>query len=433
MSKKPNRFVTALVADKEGSFFDLEGYAAVGMAGSKLFPLLEKETVNMPFGSENLYLPHRRPILYNTQTEGFEMLTENPYSPGEPIYPVAAFNAPGYTITLVSAYAEEPEAEPLPLFSYGAVGWFRGRCRVAAIRADRERRQDARLMPQERILKGISKLREIMPTNRLRAHLETCALINGCPAAKNFFLGRCEAPLPTSTHCNARCWGCLSLQKGTGIPITQERIDFTPTPDEIAEVAIHHIKHTRRAVVSFGQGCEGEPLLAQGVIEPAIRLIRKATAQGTINMNTNGSLPAILERLFDAGLDAIRVSMNSAREFCYESYFRPRTYGFNNVLASIDLARRMERFVSINYLNMPGFTDTNTEFQALCSLLDNHPVDMIQWRNLNFDPVQYWHIMGCWGIRSEAMGMPVLLKKVRGAFPFLKFGYFNPPKEKFCV
>ena len=34
--------------------------------------------------------------------------------------------------------------------------------------------------------------------NRLFRHLETCALTYGCPAAKNLFLCRYEAPLPTS-------------------------------------------------------------------------------------------------------------------------------------------------------------------------------------------------------------------------------------------
>jgi hypothetical protein len=48
-------------------------------------------------------------------------------------------------------------------------------------------------------------------------------------------------------------------------------------------------------VVSFGQGCEGDPLMAARVIGPAIRLIREQTLDGTINMNTNASLPHILK------------------------------------------------------------------------------------------------------------------------------------------
>jgi pyruvate-formate lyase-activating enzyme len=423
--------VKALVANEQGELFDLDGYAAVGMAGPKLVPLTEGKTIKMPAGGEHLFLPDRRPIVYNIATEQFEVLTENPYTPGMPAFPVAAFNAPGYLICLVTSYEEKPEATPLPLFSYGAVGWLKGGFRVAAIRVDRERRQDLRLMPQDRVIEGVSSFRRAIPSNRLRAHLETCALKYGCPAAKNFFLSRYEAPLPTSTRCNALCWGCLSLQRDSSIPSTQERIRFTPKPDEIAQVAIHHIRHTRRPVVSFGQGCEGEPLLAAKVIEPAIRLIRKATRQGTINMNTNGSLPAGLDRLFEAGLDSIRVSMNSVRQSCYDDYFRPLGYAFSHVVESIDLARRKGKFVSVNYLNLPGFTDARPEAAALLSFLSDHPVNMIQWRNLNFDPMRYWRIMGGGRKDPELISVSTLLEKVREAFSGLKFGYFNPPKEKF--
>jgi pyruvate-formate lyase-activating enzyme len=433
MSRRSKRFIRALVANEQGKIFDLDGYAAAGMACGELIPLTESDTINMPAGGEHLFLPDRRPIVYNTSSEDFEVLTENPYAPGKQIFPVAAFNAPGYTISLVSAYAEESDAVQLPLFSYGAVGWSRGGFRVAGLRVDPERRQDLRLMPLDKIKKGVTKLRRQMPSNRLRRHLETCALTYGCPAAKNFFLERYEAPLPTSRNCNARCLGCLSLQEKSSIPSTQKRIDFTPSPDEIAQIAIHHIKRTRRAVVSFGQGCEGEPLLAADVIEPAIRLIRKAVRSGTINMNTNGSLPAVLERLFEAGLDSIRVSMNSVRKSCYEAYFRPRGYGFSDVVDGIDLAGRKGKFVSINYLNLPGFTDAKSEVAALLCFLEDHPVRMIQWRNLNYDPVRYWQIMGSRSKDHELIGIPTLLDRVRQAFPRLKFGYFNPPREKFTV
>jgi len=270
-----------------------------------------------------------------------------------------------------------------------------------------------------------------MPENRLRDHLENCALKYGCPAAKNFFLGRYEAPLPTSKSCNARCIGCISLQTDSEIRNSQDRISFTPSPEEIAEIALEHIGRVKRSVVSFGQGCEGDPLLAAHVIEPAIKLIRSETGSGTINMNTNGSLPQILERLFDAGLDSIRISMNSVRKECYDAYFRPRGYFFSDVIKSIDKAIGRKIFVSINYLNCPGFTDSSEEQAALFSFLKRHPVNFIQWRNLNFDPLRYWKIMYGAAPVSGAAGIKKMLSMIRKEFPGLKHGYFNPPKEKF--
>ena len=429
--QKANKLIGGLVADQDGEIFELDGYAAVGMGGPRLELLSVNQTRKIPYGSELMFLPDRKPILYNLATGSYETLHENPHAPGEPIYPVAAFNSPGYVITYISAYEENQDAGYLPLFSYGAVGWHRGHFRTAVVLIDSEPRQDLRQMKPEDVAAGVKTMRQDMPANRLRAHLENCALQYGCPAAKNFFLGRYEAPLPTARQCNARCLGCLSLQQETEIPRSQDRISFKPSPAEIAQVALAHIDRVKNSVVSFGQGCEGDPLLAADVIEPAIRQIRSQTPNGTINMNTNGSRPEVLKQLFDAGLDSIRISMNSVREACYQAYFRPTGYHFGDVLRSIDVALARKKFVAINYLNSPGFTDTPREIESLTGFLNTYPIHLIQWRNLNFDPIRYWKEMNTADTHGEPIGMEKLLNRIRKQFPKIKFGYFNPPKENF--
>ena len=432
-SKAKNEFVTAVAANTEGEIIEIEGFAAMGMAGSDFVPLTKNNTIDMPFGGEFMFLPDRIPIVYNIAAGRFEALTENPYVSGEKIMPVAAFNSPGYTISYISAYKEDDNAVFLPLFSYGAVGWSHGGFRSAAILVDRERRQDLRLMQQDKVVSGVRKMRKKMPGNRLRAHLEKCALEYGCPAGKNFFLGRYEAPLPTSQHCNARCLGCISLQEDSKLKSSQNRITFTPTPEEIAAVALEHIKKVDKSIVSFGQGCEGDPLLAADVIEKAIKIIRSETKRGTININTNGSLPDIINHLFDAGLDSIRISLNSVRSKCYDAYFRPKGYSFSHVKKSIDIAAARGKFVSINYLNCPGFTDTPEEVEALILFIKKHGLNMIQWRNLNFDPLRYLDIMNKTARHSKPAGMQTTFKKIKKAFPKLKHGYFNPSKENFSL
>ncbi len=429
--RKRDKLATAVVANHKGEIFNLAGYAAVGMADDTRVPLTVTGTINMPYGSELMFLPDRRPILYNLSQGRFETLGKNPYRPGEKLYPVAVFNSPGYVISYISAFKENRGAKYLPLFSYGAVGWHRGKFRSAAILVDRERRQDLRLMKPEKVVAGINQKRQQMPGNRLRAHLEKCALTYGCPAGKNFFLGRYEAPLPISKHCNARCLGCLSLQKNNEIPCSQSRIDFTPTPEEIAEVALTHIGRVKNGIVSFGQGCEGDPLLAADVLESAIVMIRTATDKGTINLNTNASRPGIIKKLFDAGLDSVRISMNSVREECYQAYFRPQGYDFDDVLKSISVALDCKKFVAINYLNFPGFTDTPEEIDALIKFIRRFSINMIQWRNLNFDPLRYWNIMNRVKSNGKPLGMERMLRRIKTRFPGLKCGYFNPAKDKF--
>jgi pyruvate-formate lyase-activating enzyme len=225
--------------------------------------------------------------------------------------------------------------------------------------------------------------------------------------------------------------GCLSLQDDSQIRSSQDRIDFTPSPEEICEVALHHIHHTPKAIVSFGQGCEGDPLMAARVIVPAIRLIRSKTAAGTIHMNTNGSRPQQLKKMFEAGLDSVRISLNSVRKLCYSHYFKPQGYTFTDVMRSIDLALDLGKFVSINYLNMPGFTDSPEELAALQAFVLDHPIQMIQWRNLNYDPLRYLQAMGRVAPCGLPLGMPAALEQGRRAAPWILYGYFNPPKEHF--
>ena len=423
------QILTAVVANAGGEIFELEGYGAAGMSGSGFHILTKKATCDLPHGSELMLLPHRRPVVFNMATDQFEILETNPYAPSERIFPVGVFNSPGYVNQHVCAYDDAGIADPLPLFSYGAVGFGKDDFRSSAIQVDAEPRQDLRLMPIEQVRKGVDRCRKIYPDNRLMRHLETCALEYGCPAGKNFFLGRYEAPLPTSVVCNARCLGCISLQTENNLCACQDRIAFTPEPREIAGVALEHISKVPKAVVSFGQGCEGEPLTAAKAIRPAVELIRAETDQGTINLNTNGSLPREVASLCRAGLDSMRVSMNSVRKSCYSAYFRPRSYAYEDVCRSIQEAKAQGKFVAVNYLNCPGFTDSEKEQEALIHFIDTLHIDMIQWRNLNFDPRRYIRIMDDIEDSGPPAGMAALIQTLRSRFPALRHGYFNPPKE----
>jgi hypothetical protein len=114
--QKRKKFVTAVVSNKAGEIFDLDGYASVGMAGSSLVPLTLNNTIQIPFGGELMLMPDRKPLLYNIKNHRIESLTKNPYTPGESIFPVAAFNSPGYVISFVSAFKENKNAGFLPLF-----------------------------------------------------------------------------------------------------------------------------------------------------------------------------------------------------------------------------------------------------------------------------------------------------------------------------
>jgi pyruvate-formate lyase-activating enzyme len=260
------------------------------------------------------------------------------------------------------------------------------------------------------------------------AHLvQNCARTYFCPAARNFVLGRWEAPIPVATSCNADCVGCISYQPGGLVPASMDRLVFTPSVEEIVEYTVPHLERADRPVVSFGQGCEGEPLAQAELLEQAVRAIRERTSRGVINLNTNASRPDWVERLAEAGLDSMRVSLNSFLPERYAAYYRPRGYALEQVLASARVMRERGRWVSANFLTFPGVNDRPEEVDALLRFLEEPGLSMIQWRNLNIDPDHYLRNLGLQGAEDTGVGVLALMQRVRASHPDLVFGYFNPP------
>jgi len=407
-----------LISDKNAKIFSHPQLEAAGMEAGNFFRLKPADLIRLPQGSRLFNLPHRIPVGLDPKTA--RSVNIDGYRAA------AAFLPPGYTVTYNSAYKETAGHKILPLYSYAACAFQKGDIYVAGIRVDRDKRHDQKFTDMRLVKKNARIYKKIFRMNRLIPHLERCALVYGCPNAQNFFLSQYEAPLPTSPKCNATCAGCISYQPAPEICPSQPRINFIPTPSEISDLALYHIKNIKDAIVSFGQGCEGEPLMAAGIIESAIRLIRRKTGKGVINMNTNASRPTMLARLFDAGLDSVRVSMNSARAVYYKRYYRPTGYTFGDVTRSIKIAKSKAKFVSLNYLTMPGFTDIKDEVRALKELVGNYRVDMIQWRNLNYDPLLYFRKLKLRVAPSELIGVRETIESIRKEFPQLKIGYFNP-------
>ena len=422
----PDDIPTLVYANEKGEIKNFPELSMAGRSGNFFLKPLLDDLIPLPEGSELFLLPDRMPIGISPGDDTPILLDHDPDASCGMVQAVAAFMAPAHTAIHSAAY--EParnDLAPLPLFAYTAVGWLNGRFWVSAFRSDPDIRQDARWFDLEKIKKKTVQQLKRNSQNRLIQHLGKCCLTYGCPAARNYFLGRWEAPLPTSPVCNARCVGCISLQPSGCCPATQERINFVPRVSEIAAIAVPHLKQTPSAIVSFGQGCEGEPLLQASILEKAIRSIRSQTEQGTINLNSNASLPGKIKLLAEAGLDSLRVSLNSARESCHARYYRPVDFTFSDVMESIEIMKKANKFVSLNYFVLPGFTDDPDEFAALCRVIDEHQPDLIQLRNLNMDPDWYLETVE-YMPAGPPMGIRNWLAEVKRFFPMLRFGYFNP-------
>ncbi len=412
-----------LYSDGEGNIFEDISLYACGRSGWDALPVEESDWIELPEGGSLYELPGRRGIGIDTKT-GKMRLCELGWA-------VAAFIPPAHTGLYLSAYETGWDAPTLPLFCYTAAGWNDDKFYVPAVRIEPDIRQEAGGYDKIRIEQGAQNLLAAYPDNRLVKHLmENCCNTYHCPAARNLSLGRWECPVPVSPACNANCIGCISFQpQEETIHSTQDRLTFRPRAEEIVEFTVPHLQTAPFPIVSFGQGCEGEPLLMWETIREAIIEIRKHTARGSININTNGSKPASVKALVDAGLNSIRVSTNSARKHIYEAYYRPNNYVFEDIVESIRIVKAAGGWTSINYFVFPGMTDSTEEYQALRKLISETGLDMIQWRNFNIDPDWYLGKIGCTET-GDAMGVKILMELLQEEFPLLKFGYFNPPMER---
>jgi hypothetical protein len=412
-----------LYSDGNGNIFEDTSLYVCGRSGWDALLVENEEWIELPDGGQLYELPNRRGIGLDVRT-GEMRLCEKGWA-------VAAFIPPAFTGTYLAAYETLPGAETLPLFCYTAAGWYNEKFYVTAVRIENDIRQESSGFDEQKIKGNVKEFLSSYKHNRLVQHLaHNCCLTYHCPAARNYFMGRWECPVPSSPACNANCIGCISFQpQEESIVSTQDRLMFKPTAEEIVEYTVPHLETAPFPIVSFGQGCEGEPLLMWKTIRESIVGMRKHTQKGSININTNGSDPKAVEALCEAGLNSIRVSTNSARESIYIPYYRPNNYQFSDIIESLKVVNSFGGWTSINYFVFPGMTDSVDEYEALRKLIKDTGLKMIQWRNFNIDPDWY---LGKIGVTDtgECIGIRQMMDLLREEFPDLKFGYFNPSMER---
>lgn len=412
-----------LYSDGNGNIFEDTSLYVTGRSGWEAMPIPDNEWIELPDGGSLYELPDRRGIGIDVETGEMRVCEKG--------WAVAAFIPPAHTGLYLAAFESMMDAQTLPLFCYTAVGWNNNKFYVPALRIERDIRQECSGYDDTKIQQGVQDMLAAYPQNRLVKHLaDNCALTYHCPAARNYFMGRWECPIPSSPACNANCIGCISFQpEAETIGSSQDRLTFKPTAEEIVEFTVPHLETAPYPIVSFGQGCEGEPLLMWETIREAIIEIRKHTSKGSININTNGSKPAAVEELMKAGLDSIRVSLNSVRPEIYTKYYQPNNYKFEDIIESLRIVRNYNGWASINYFVFPGMTDSIEEYEALREVIKYTDLSMIQWRNFNIDPDWY---LGKINVTDtgEFMGIKQLMEMIHFEFPKVKFGYFNPPIER---
>jgi pyruvate-formate lyase-activating enzyme len=407
-------------ADEQGNVFDHPKFVALGRSGDMIVEIMEDELIPLPNGATLVSLPFTRPIGLNPDTGEMQVIPGGAQA-------VGALLPQGFTRLCLPGYVKADKNEKLPLFGYTAVVWKDGTFYVTAEQSDDPERWDPLNCDRGELGIQVERILAKYPENRLYKHLSNCALGYECLTSSNTFLGRWEGAVPVSYSCNAGCFGCISEQPDdSGFVAPQTRMNFKPTVDEVVEIMLEHLREPE-SIISFGQGCEGEPSTQAKIIVEAMKRVRSQTSLGYININTNAGLTDFMRAIVDAGLNLMRVSTISALDDHYNAYYKPRGYTLKNVEKSLKYASDKGVYTSINYLIFPGVTDREEEIEAMIGFVKRTGLKLIQMRNLNIDPESYLEIIP--KAQGEIYGMKQMLEIFREELPDVVIGSYThiPP------
>ena len=397
-----------------------EPWRAVGRSGTTLTD--RAEWIPLPPGSSIARLPGR-PVVARRGAGG--RLETWPLHRGTA---AAAILPVGYWRLLLPAHGPAAGDGPvLPLYGYTALAERDGTLLAAARHSDTLASWDPVGFAAGDLPARVAEAERALPGNPIISQLRRCALEHNCYTAQNTFHRRFEGALPASAACNADCLGCISLQTDSGAPTPQPRLARAPSTADLVAVASYHLSGPEAQMVSFGQGCEGEPLLQLTRLLPAVREIRNRFPGATIHINTNGSRPHALTELVAAGLDSARISAFSFSQPLFAAYYRPRGYSIEDVVESGRRLHRLGAQVAINLLTFPGVTDSPPEVERTVAALVAMGADQLQLRSLNADPL--WLLERVPQLPA-GIGLPAFLRRLRERLPQLQVGNFTRPVER---
>ena len=409
-------------ADEQGNVFDHPEWIGLGRSGDMVVELMEDELIPLPDGATLVGLPETRPVGIDNETGEMRLLPGNYQA-------VGALLPQGFTRLAFPGYVKADTESKLPLFGYTAVVWKDGGFYVAAHATDDPDRWNPEHCDRAELETNVERLLAKYPDNRLYKHLSNCALGYECLTSSNTFLNRWEGAVPVSYSCNAGCFGCISEQPDdSGFLAPQTRMNFKPQVEEVVDIMLEHLVHPD-SIISFGQGCEGEPSTQVRIIVEAMKRVREQTQLGYININTNAGLTDHIRAIVDAGLDLMRVSTISAIDEHYNAYYKPRAYTLANVEKSLIYAASKGVYTSINYLIFPGVTDREEEIEAMIDFARRTDLKLIQMRNLNIDPESYLELIP--KAKGEIYGMKQMIEIFQQELPGVVIGSYThvPPSN----
>lgn len=428
-------------ADLDGNMYDEPDLHMLSLDASAMGLPRPEEVTPLPAQCELVLLPGRYALGLEPET-GEVVIHEG--------FAVAALVPSNYLAVGLPAAHSDSLPPALPHQAYAAVGFANNRFYMAAKKIDEAPKAPPKVA-SKKTRKAGNALRAHYPENRLIRHLVTfCLQENNCWAAQNLCLGTGEIFLPISPLCPCKAEG------NSPSPSSHSQA-FSPNPQEILEVMLHHARSAVNPVISFGHPCNisNQTEFSQSLID-AIRLFRKQDTSTplclhlydsiilqeempppTNEYDQSGSdvshgddprqvpLPYPLPLLAQAGLSDISFTiscLHSRRGAATDNDTLPTDMdkGLHAIFeTSFSLALRR----TINYEYFPGLSDTVAEADRLVALLKDYSIHFLRLTNYPCDPHRV--VEDCEGVNfgntlGPVMGIGNFLKYIKRECPHCK-------------
>lgn len=201
-------------------------------------------------------------------------------------------------------------------------------------------------------------------------------------------------------------------------------LEYLPVIDT-AGVARHLKQHPAARVVLYYAGEAPESAVAEW-----ITAVRRQSDQGELQLVAPAATPEAVRDWCRAGINRLHLTLNSAREDYYQTFYRPQGYRFDRLTGALHTAASLGAGIDLTYLTFPGLTDHPVEMKALEDLLREFPVETLHLSNLAIDPEWYMDELAILPLSRKQAGMAKWLAHFQEQFPGTQFcsGVLQPEK-----
>jgi hypothetical protein len=197
------------------------------------------------------------------------------------------------------------------------------------------------------------------------------------------------------------------------------------SPSEMIEAGLQHLLHAPNALVNLDISEE----VNLDAVSNLIQSIRQQTFRGMIQINASAPDPRSIKKWCEAGLDSIRLTLNSAQGNYYNLFHEPQESRFDDIVESFKIARYFHRRAVLNYEIFPGLTDHPAEIDALIKLVRELKIETIQLHNLKIDPEWYMDELQLLNLTRKQIGIQNWFTHLQKTFPAIQIGYYDRSPE----